>query len=88
MANTDSAKKMARKIEKRTLINKMRLSKIKTFIKKVKEAVLGNNKELAQEAFKEAQPHIHRGVNKGLFHKNKAARIISRLSAKIKAIVA
>lgn len=86
MANTASAKKMVRKIQKRTLINKMRVSKIKTFIKKVVEAVKTNDKGLAKEAFKNAQPQIHRGVTKGVFKKNKAARILSRLSAKVKAI--
>lgn len=86
MANTTSAKKMVRKIEKRTLVNKMRRSKIKTFVRKVHSAIVAKDKSAAQEAFKVAQPHIHRGVNKGIFHKNKAARILSRLSAHIKAI--
>jgi small subunit ribosomal protein S20 len=84
MPNTDSAKKMVRKIEKRTLINKMRMSRIKTFIKKVRTAISLNDKNIAREAFKVAQPEIHRGVTKKVMHKNKAARILSRLSKHIK----
>lgn len=84
MPNTSSAKKMVRKIAKRTLVNKMRVSRIKTFIKKVRAAILSNDKNVARDAFKVAQPEIHRGVTKGVMHKNKAARILSRLSKHIK----
>lgn len=87
MANTKSAKKMVRKIEKRTLVNKMRISRIRTFIKKVRSAISSGSKDVAQTAFKVAQPEIHRGVTKKVMHKNKAARILSRLSAHIKAMV-
>ena len=86
MANIKSAKKMVRKIEKHTIVNKMRVSRIKTFIRKVKEAIDAGDKQIAREAFKVAQPEIHRGVTKGVMHKNKAARLLSRLSAHVKAI--
>lgn len=86
MANTTSAKKMVRKITKRNLVNKMRLSKIRTSIRKVKDAIQSGDHAAAKLAFIAAQPEIHRGVNKRVFHKNKAARIISRLSAKVKAL--
>lgn len=84
MANTASAKKMVRKIERRTLINKMRRTRIRTFIRKVREAVESKNKEQALMNFKSAQPEIHRGVTKGILKKNTAGRILSRLSASIK----
>ncbi|WP_038559993.1 30S ribosomal protein S20 [Neorickettsia helminthoeca] len=84
MPNTASAKKMVRKTQKRTLINKMRMSRIKTFIKKVREAIATGTKDVAVEALRVAQPEVHRGVTKRVLHKNKAARIISRLSKHIK----
>jgi small subunit ribosomal protein S20 len=64
----------------------MRRSRIRTFVKKVELAIASGNKEVAAEAFKEAQPELHRGVTKGLLHKNMAARKLSRLSARIKAL--
>lgn len=84
MANTSSAKKMVRKIKRRTLVNKMRMSRIRTFVKKVREAIIAGPKLAAAEALRVAQPEVHRGVTKGVLHKNKAARIISRLSGHIK----
>ena len=84
MPNKKSAQKMVRKIEKRTTVNRMRLSRIKTFIRKVKDAVSSGDKDTAKLAFKSAQPEIHRGVTKGVMHKNKAARVISRLFAHVK----
>lgn len=86
MANTSSAKKMLRKIERRTLINKMRKSMIKTYMKKVIKSVLSGNKLDAILAFREVQPHLHRAVGKGIFHKNNVARKLSALSAKVKAM--
>ncbi len=86
MANHASAKKRVRRNEKRTLINKTRLSRIRTFIKRVELAVSAGNAQEASEALQKAQPEIYRGVSKGLMHKNVAARKMSRLSKKIKAL--
>ncbi|ABD45878.1 30S ribosomal protein S20 [Neorickettsia sennetsu] len=84
MANTASAKKMVRKIKRRTLVNKMRMSRIRTFVRKVRKAIAVGPKSAAAEALRVAQPEIHRGVTKGVLHKNRAARIVSRLSGHIK----
>ncbi len=78
------AKKKLRHDIKRYAINKARRSRIRTFIKSVIVAVASGNKSDAQKAFKNAQPEIHRGVTKGILHKNTAARKISGLSAKVK----
>ena len=86
MANTPSAKKRVRNSYTRTDINKSRRSRIRTFIKKVEEDILEGNAKKALESFKLAQPEIHRGVTKGVYHKNTAARKLSRLSSKIKKI--
>jgi len=86
MAHTISAKKRIRQTERRTERNKARRSRIRTFIRKVEEALQAGNKGNAVSAFKEMMPEIHRGVSKGLLHKNTAARKLSRLSARIKAL--
>lgn len=86
MANTISAKKRVRQTIRRTEQNRERRSRLRNAIKKVEEAVLSSNKELAQIAFKKAEPKIMRGVTKGVLPKNTASRRISRLSALIKAL--
>jgi len=86
MANNASAKKRIRTALHRADINGMRRSRIRTFVKKVELAIASGNKEIAAEAFKAAQPELHRGVTKGLLHKNMASRKLSRLSARIKAL--
>jgi small subunit ribosomal protein S20 len=86
MANTRSAEKMVRKIERRTAVNKARRSRVRTFVRKVEEAIASGNKAAAQEALKAAQPEIMRAVTKGVAHKNTASRKVSRLSARIKAM--
>ena len=86
MANTKSAKKAARQAERRTEINKSRRSRLKTFVRKVEEAIAAGEKEAAALALREAQPEIQRSASKGIIHKNTAARKISRLSARIKAL--
>lgn len=88
MANTTSAKKMVRKIERRTAVNKARRSRVRTFLRKVEEAIAAGDKKAAAEALKSAQPELHRAVSKGVFHKNTVSRKISRLSARVKAIAA
>lgn len=80
MANTTSAKKAVRKIAKRTAVNRSRRSKMRTFIKKVEEAIAGGDKAAAQVALKAAEPIMMRAAQKGIVHKNTASRKVSRLS--------
>jgi small subunit ribosomal protein S20 len=84
MANTKSAEKMVRKIARRTEVNKSRRSRIRTFTRKVEEAILGGDKAGAVAALKAAEPEIMRGVTKGVVHKNTASRKVSRLAARVK----
>lgn len=86
MANTRSAKKMVRKIAARTDVNKARRSRVRTYVRKVEEAIASGDKPAAQEALKVAQPEIMRSVTKGVTHKNTASRKVSRLSARVKAM--
>ena len=86
MANTPSAKKRVRQIQRKTEVNKARRSRIKTFVRKVEEAIESKDVKNAIESLKLAQPEIMRGVSKGIFHKNTASRKISRLSSRVKAI--
>lgn len=86
MANTRSAKKMIRKIETRTEVNRARQSRIRTFIRKVEDAIAAGDKTAATAALKAAEPEIVRGAQKGLFHKNAAARKISRLTRRTQAL--
>lgn len=88
MANTSSAKKMVRKIARRTAVNKARRSRVRTFLRRVEEAISSGDKSAADAAFKNAQPELHRAVSNGVFHKKTASRKLSRLSARIKAISA
>lgn len=84
MADHKSAKKRIKRNASRAEINGSRMSRIRTFIKKVEMAVLAGDKKSAEDALKNAQPEIARGVAKGLMHRHTAARKISRLSARIK----
>jgi len=86
MANTKSAKKMVRKIARRTEVNKSRRSRVRTFVRKVEEAVAAGDKKAATTALKAAEPEIMRGVTKGVLHKNTASRKVSRLAARVKGI--
>ncbi len=86
MANHTHSKKAVRQIEKRTAINKNRMSRIRTFIRGVEELILAKKPVEAAEAFKSAQKELLRGVTKGLLHKNMASRKISRLAHAIKAL--
>ena len=86
MANHKSAKKRIRRNQARAEINKSRISRIRTFIKKVELAILTGDSPAAKQALKEAQPEIMRGVSKGVLHKNTASRKISRLAASVKKI--
>ena len=86
MANHKSSKKRILRNNKRNEINSNRISRIRTYIKKVETEISSENKDRANEAFKLAMPEIQRGVSKGLIHKNTASRKLSRLSSKIKSI--
>lgn len=86
MAHHRSAKKRIRQTERRTLVNKMRVNRIRTFVKKVEAAILAGDKTLAQSAFRDAQPEMQRGVNRGVLHANTVSRKLSRLSSRIKAL--
>ena len=88
MANTTSAKKMVRKIERRTKINRARRSRVRTYLRKVEEAITSGDKGAADEAFKAAQPELHRAASKGVFGKKAVSRKLSRLSARIKGLSA
>ncbi|MSP04132.1 MAG: 30S ribosomal protein S20 [Acetobacteraceae bacterium] len=86
MANTASARKRIRQIERRTERNTARRSRMRTAIKKVETAIAGGDKAVAVEALRAAQPEMQRASSKGVAHKNTIARKISRLSARVKAI--
>ena len=86
MANHKSAKKRIRRNANRAEINKSRISRIRTFVKRVETAIASGDKDAAQTALKEAQPELMRGVSKGVMHKNTASRKMSRLSAQVKAV--
>lgn len=80
MANTPQARKRIRRNEKRAEINGARISRIRTFVKKVESAIAGGDKPAAAAALKEAQPELARGVARGVLHKNTASRKLSRLT--------
>lgn len=86
MANSRSAKKSIRQIARRTAVNRNRVGRIRSFMKKVEMAIESGDKDAANLAFREAQPEIHRGVTKGVLHKNTAGRRLSGLSRRIRAL--
>ena len=86
MANSPQAKKRARQNEKRFAVNKARRSRIRTYLRNVEEAIASGDQNAAASALRAAQPELMRGVTKGVFHKNTAARKMSRLSARVKAM--
>lgn len=86
MANSPQSKKRARQNAARFQVNKARRSRIRTYLRKVEEAIASGDKSAAAEALKTAQPELMRGVTKGVFHKNTAARKMSRLAARVKAL--
>lgn len=88
MANTTSAKKATRKIARRTAVNRSNRSRMRTFVKKVEEAIAAGDKAAAAEAFKVAEPILARSAQKGVLHANTASRKVSRLSRAIKALSA
>ncbi|MCB1385504.1 MAG: 30S ribosomal protein S20 [Nitratireductor sp.] len=88
MANTASAKKAVRKLAARTEVNKANRSRMRTFVRKAEEAIASGDKEAASTAFKAAEPEIMKAVSKGILKKNTAARKVSRLAKRVKAVSA
>lgn len=86
MANTPQSKKRARQNERKLEVNKARRSRIRTYLKKVEEAITSGDKSAANTALKSAQPELMRGVTKGVYKKNTAARKMSRLSSRVKSL--
>lgn len=86
MANSPSSKKRALQAARRADINKARRSRMRTFIRKVEEAITGGDHATAAAALREAQPEIMSNVSKGVVHKNTASRKISRLASRVKAL--
>lgn len=84
MAHHKSAKKRIRQTERRTEVNRARVSRIRTFVKKVELAIAGGDSAAAQAALKEAQPELMKGAQAGVLHKNTASRKVSRLAARVK----
>jgi small subunit ribosomal protein S20 len=83
MANTPQARKRIRRNERRTVINGNRMSRIRSFVKKVEAALESGDKAAAADALKAAQPELARGVARGVLHKNTASRKMSRLSKRV-----
>jgi small subunit ribosomal protein S20 len=86
MANSPQSKKRARQNDARFQVNKARRSRIRTFLRRVEEALASGDKDASVAALKAAQPELMRGVSKGVFHKNTASRKMSRLAARVKAL--
>ena len=86
MPHHKSAEKRLRQTEKRTVTNRARMSRVRTFVKKVETAIETGDKAVAQSAFQLAQPELHRATTKGVMHKNTVARKLSRLAARINAL--
>jgi small subunit ribosomal protein S20 len=88
MANTSSAKKATRKIAARTAVNKNRRSRVRTYVRKVEEALAAGDKAAAEAALKAAQPELMRAATKGVLHRNTASRKVSRLAQRVKSLSA
>ena len=86
MANSPQSKKRARQNEARFKVNKMRRSRIRTYLRAVEEAIASGDQTAAASALKAAQPELMRGVTKGVMHKNTASRKMSRLASRVKSI--
>jgi small subunit ribosomal protein S20 len=86
MAHHKSAKKRIRQTQRRTVINRARMSRVRTFLKKVEQAIANGDKEVALGALRVAQPELMRGVTKGIIHRNTAGRKMSRLAARVNAM--
>jgi len=86
MANTPSAKKAVRKIVRKTAINRSRRSQMRTYVRKVEEAIASGDPEASVAALRAAEPLVMRAAQKGIVHKNTASRKVSRLSRRVSAL--
>ena len=86
MANHKSAEKRARQTERRTAVNQSRKARIRTFVRKLEEAIATGDKAAAEAAMRVAESEMARGASKGVFHRNTVARKTSRLAARVKAV--
>ena len=86
MANTSSAKKAARKAVRQTEVNKSRKSEMRTYVRKVEEAITSGDAKAAAAAMHAAEPQLMRAAQKNLMHKNTASRKVARLAARVKAL--
>jgi small subunit ribosomal protein S20 len=86
MPHHKSAEKRLRQTEKRTTVNRSRMSRVRTFVKKVETAIDSGDKAAAESALQVAQPELHRATSKGAMHRNTVARKLSRLAARINAL--
>ena len=86
MPHHKSAEKRLRQTETRTAVNRARMSRVRTFVKKVETAIATGDKEAAASAYRLAQPELHRATTKGVMHRNTVARKLSRLAAQINAL--
>ncbi len=84
MANSASAKKSVRKVERRTLVNKARRSRMRTFLRRVEDALDAGDAAAAKTALAQAEPEVMRAVSRGVIHKNTGSRKISRLSRRVR----
>jgi small subunit ribosomal protein S20 len=83
MAHHKSAQKRIRQTQRRTATNRARISRVRTFLKKVEQAIASGDREIARNALRAAQPELMRGVSKGIIHRNTAQRKMSRLATRI-----
>ncbi len=88
MANNPGAKKAIRKIARRTEVNKARRSRVRTFVRKLEEALAAGDAKAAAAAFNDAQSELMRAVGKGVMHRNTGSRKVSRLAARLKKVSA
>ena len=86
MAHHKSAKKRIRQTTRRTEVNRSRVSRIRTYVKKFDAALASGDKAAAEAAFREAMPELQRGVTRGVLHRNTVSRKLSRMSARVKAL--
>ncbi|WP_341759945.1 30S ribosomal protein S20 [Candidatus Endowatersipora endosymbiont of Watersipora subatra] len=86
MANTPSAKKEIRKINRRTAINKSRRTRMRSYLRNIEEAISNGDENSASQCFRLVQSSLKRSASKGIIHKNTASRKISRLSARVKTL--
>ena len=86
MAHSRQARKRVRQNKRRVAVNRARFSRIRTFIRRVEEAIASGDKSLAEQALREAQPEIMRGATKALLHRRTASRRVSSLARRMGAL--